>query len=147
MAGQYTRLAKTYRIAASNVNENGKNEIPVYRGVTLAGAGEVKLPSADNQVPLGVTVLDERLDDPLRAGGSQAGRQIGVQLDGIPMIELAETVAAGDRIYLGQYGKGKKVPTTPNATPVKYEVLGFAEKGGNAGDVVPVRFAYHVYEI
>lgn len=143
MAGQYTRLAKTYKIAQSNENENGKNEIPMYRGVTLDGEGFVMLPDAENLTPLGVTVLDERLDDPLRGGGPQAGKNISVQLEGIVSLELAGAVNVGDRVILGVFGKGKKMPNTTG----KYEVLGFAEKSGGPGDVIPVRMAYHVYTV
>jgi len=145
MAGKFTRLQKSYRIHQTNVNpDTGKNEIPMYRAVTLAGENFVKLPDVDNSVPVGVVDSDERLDDPMRAGGSQAGRQIAVKLEGIAMLELADTVNAGDRVYIVAGGKGKAVPSTPNATPIDYNVLGFAEKSGNAGDVIPVRMAYHV---
>lgn len=144
MAGQYTRWQMTYRIASDNVNpDTSKNEIPMYRAVMFAGEEHCKLPTADNAIPLGVVDNDERLDDPLRDGGSQAERQIAVKLDGIASLTLDGTVAAGDRVILAAGGKGKALP----ATAGKYNVLGFAEKAGVAGDVIPVRMAYHVYEV
>lgn len=142
MAGQFTRLQKSYRIDAANANPSngGANEIPLYRIVTLSGEDTCKLPSADNAIPLGVTDNDERLSDVLRGGGSQAGRQIAVKLEGIAMVEISGAVALGDRIIAKTGGFGLKIPTAAGT----YEVLGFAEKAGVAGDVIPVRMAYHV---
>jgi hypothetical protein len=146
MAGQFTRLQKTYRIASTNVNpDTTKNEIPQYRGVTFAGENEVQLPTADNQVPAGIVFNDERIDDPRRDGGSQAGRNIAVALEGIASIELSGTVAVGDRIILATGGKAKGASSLALGT--KANVVGFAEKGGVAGDVIPVRMSYHVIEI
>lgn len=144
MPGQYTRLQMTYRIASDNVNPTtGKNEIPQYRGVVHAGEGICKLPDDDNLIPLGVVDRDERLDDPLRDGGSQAGRQIAVKLEGYAMIELAEAVAVTDKVILGEGGFAKKLPDTAGV----YNVLGFAEKAGDVGDVIPVRMVYHVVTV
>lgn len=140
MAGQNTGFQMSYRIDATNINpDTGKNEVPRYRIVQKVGDNTIKLADA-NAVPLGVTANDERLDDPLRDGGSQAGRQIAVQLDRIANVELASAVNANDPIVAAAGGKGQAIPETPGT----YNVLGFAEKGGDAGDVVPVRIAYHV---
>ncbi|MED2002429.1 hypothetical protein P4V86_03525 [Brevibacillus laterosporus] len=95
-----------------------------------------------NTIPLGVADNDERVDDPLRDGGSQAGRQIAIKLEGIASIKLAGTVAVTDRIYTVAGGKGDSVDNAPAGT---YNVLGFAEKGGVAGDVIPVRMSYHLF--
>lgn len=144
MAGKYTGLQKAYSIYTENINpDTGKNEIPMYRGVVLASEHSCMLPLSDNMTPLGVVANDERLDDPIRAGGSQANRNIAVQLSGITEIEMDTNVSAGDRVILGAGGKGKALPAEPGT----YEVLGFAEKQGVRGDVVPVRMAYHVYTV
>lgn len=142
MAGQFTRLQKSYRVDATNVNpDNSKNEIPMYRIVTLAGADLCKLPAADNAIPLGVVDNDERIDDVLHGGGgSQAGRQIAVKLEGIASVVLDGPVAVGDRVIAKAGGFGIAIPAAAGS----YEVLGFAEKAGVAGDVIPVRMSYHV---
>lgn len=140
MAGKFTRLQKSYKI----MDADG---VALYTGVVLAGEDQCKKPVADNEIPLGVVDSDERVNDPASAGGDQTGRQVAVKLEGIAMLKLAEAVAVGDRVYLGAGGTGKAVPDIPNATPVTYNVLGFAEKSGNAGDVIPVRMVYHVFTI
>lgn len=142
MAGQFTRLQKSYRIDAANVNPaNSKNEVPMYRIVTLSGADTCKLPAADNAIPLGAVDNDERVDDVLRGGGgSQAGRQLAVKLEGIASLELGGAVAVGDRIIAKAGGTAIAIP----AAAGQYEVIGFAEKAGVAGDVIPVRMSYHV---
>lgn len=148
MAGMFTGLQKSYKIDATNLNpDTNLNEIPMYRGVVFSSENVCKLPTADNLVPLGVVDNDERLATALSDGGSQAGRQIAVQLNGISMLQLGGTVAEGERVYLGIGGKGLQVPTTANATPINYNVIGFAEKSGGIGDVVPVRMQYHVFTI
>jgi hypothetical protein len=140
MAGKFTRLQKTYRIGADNVNPSTtKNEVPMYRGVVLSGEDTCKLPVADNAIPLGVVDGDERLDDPLRGGGgSQAGKQIAVKLEGIADIELVGNISVGDRVILGTGGFAKKIP----AVAGQYNVIGIAEKSGVDGDVIPVRMGY-----
>lgn len=132
MAGMFTRLQKSYRI----MDEDGVKQ---YRGVVLAGEDACRKPTEDNEVPLGVVDNDERINDSARAGGSQKGRQVAVKLEGIAMLELAEAVQVGDEIILGAGGFGKAMPSAPG----RYHVLGFAEKSGQAGDVIPVRMAYH----
>ncbi|MEK5060943.1 MULTISPECIES: hypothetical protein [unclassified Paenibacillus] len=142
MAGQFTRLQKSYRIDPNNVNpDTGKNEIPLYRIVEHSGEDLTKISGA-NAIPLGVADNDERLDDPLRDGGSQAGRQIAIKLEGIALVTLDGTVSVTDRIYAVAGGKGDSVDNAPAGI---YNVLGFAEKGGVAGDVIPVRMQYHVF--
>ncbi len=144
MPGQFTRLQMTYRIAVDNVNPTtNKNEIPRYRGVVHIGEDTCKLPTDENVIPLGVVDNDERIDDPLRDGGSQAGRQIAVKLEGFAMIELSGAVAVTDRVILDVGGKAKKMPGTAGT----YNVLGFAEKAGDEGDVIPVRMAFHLVTI
>lgn len=145
MAGKNTGFQKSYRIASDNVNpDTSANEIPLYRGVVLAGDGECKLPDSDNLVPLGICDNDERVDDPIRDGGSQAGRQIAVDRGNVNYLELAGVVNVGDRIFLAVGGKGKSVEVDGVASTT-YNVVGFAEKSGVAGDVIPVRWEYHVY--
>lgn len=140
MAGKFTRLQKSYRIAADNVNPaTTKNEIPMYRGVVLSAEDTTKLPVADNAVPLGFVDSDERLDNPLRGGGgSQAGKQIAVKLEGIAEIELTGTIAVGDRVIFAAGGFAKKIPAAAGA----YNVVGYAEKAGVDGDVIPVRIVF-----
>lgn len=144
MAGKYTGLQKSYRISPDNVNfDNNKNEIPMYRGVVASDDDYCMLPPEDNMTPLGVVDNDERLDDPIRDGGSQAHRQIAVKLQGIAEIKIEGPVTVGQRVILAKGGKAKAVPDSPGV----YEVLGFAERTGVDGDVIPVRMAYHVYTI
>lgn len=142
MAGQFTRLQKSYRIDAANVNpDTGLNEIPLYTIVEHSGEDTCKIAGA-NAIPLGVADNDERVADALRDGGSQAGRQIAIKLEGIASVKLAGTVAVTDRVYVVAGGKGDSVNNAPAGT---YNVLGFAEKSGVAGDVIPVRMAYHTF--
>lgn len=134
MAGKFTRLQKSYQI----MDPDG---VEMYTGVVLAGENQCKKPKEDNEIPLGVVDSDERVDDPIRAGGDQTGRQVAVKLEGIAEIRLAEPVQVGDRIILGAGGEAKSMPSEPG----NYNVLGFAEKSGDKGDVIPIRMAYHVY--
>ena len=136
MAGKFTRLQKSYRIMDSD-------GVAMYTGVVMAGENQCKKPTADNEIPLGVVDSDERIDDPVRAGGDQTGRQVAVKLEGIAEIKLSGSVQAGDRVILGAGGVAKKMPSDPGV----YNVLGFAEKNGENGDVIPVRMAYHVFPI
>ena len=114
-----------------------------YTGVVMAGENQCKKPEEDNEVPLGVVDNDERINDPIRAGGDQTGRQVAVKLEGIAEIKLTGSVQAGDRVILAAGGLAKKMPNEPGV----YNVLGFAEKNGEDGDVIPVRMAYHVMPI
>lgn len=136
MAGQFTGLQKSY----INTDADG---IAMYTGVVLDGANQCKKPETDNEIPLGVVVNDERLADGHSAGGDQSGKQIAVMLDGIASIKLEDSVSAGDKVILATGGTAKKCPSTSG----KYNVLGFAEKDGIAGDVIPVRMAYHVHTV
>ncbi len=136
MAGKYTGLQKSYLIADAD-------GIPMYTGVVHVGENTCGKPTEDNEVPLGIVDNDERIDDPIRAGGNQANRQIAVQLAGIAEIKLSGNVVAGDRVILGAGGTAKKMPNVGGT----YNVVGFAEKNGEDGDVIPVRMAYHVYTI
>lgn len=138
MAGQFTRLQKSYKI----MDADG---VRLYRGVELTGENAVKKPTVDNAIPLGVVDNDERIDTPYQAEGDQTGRQVAVKLEGIALLELAEDVSVGDRIILGVGGLAKKAS---NLTPgTLANVIGFAEKNGVTGDVIPVRMAYHVVTI
>ena len=136
MAGKFTRLQKTYLMDDSD-------GIEMYTGVVQSGEGRCKKPTEDNGIPLGIVDSDERIDDPVRAGGSQKNRQIAVKLEGIAEIKLSGAVQAGDRIILAAGGLAKKIPTEAGV----YNILGFAEKNGEDGDVIPVRMAYHVFQI
>lgn len=136
MAGQYTGLQKSYMITDAD-------GIAMYHGVVMDGANQCKKPTTDNEVPLGVVVNDERLSDGHSAGGNQTGRQIAVMLNGIASIKLEDSVTTGDRVILATGGTAKKCPSSAGT----YNVLGFAEKDGIAGDVIPVRMAYHTYTI
>lgn len=136
MAGKFTRLQKSYRI----MDEDG---VAMYTGVILAGENQCKKPTKDNEIPLGVVDNDERIDDPIRAGGSQKGRQVAVKLEGIAEIKLAGAVQVGDRVILAEGGLAKKMPSEAGT----YNVLGFAEKNGEDEDVIPVRMSYHVFTI
>lgn len=139
MAGQNVLFQKSYRI----MDADG---VAMYTGVVLSGDGQCKKPTADNEVPLGVVCADERLNNPFfSAAGDQTGKQVAVCLEGIAYLRLGGDVAAGNRIFLGAGGVGKTLPATPNSTPIQYNILGFAEKAGKAGDVIPVRIAFHVY--
>lgn len=144
MAGQNTGFQMAYEIDSTNANTNSKNEVPRYRIVEqVASKSTIKLAGA-NAIPLGVTSNDERLDDPLRDGGSQAGRNIAVQLDRIASVELSANVAAGGRVITAVGGKGAPIGAVEGTS---YNVVGFAEKAGVDGDIIPVRLAYHIVYI
>lgn len=138
MAGKFTRLQKTYKI----MDADG---IGLYRGVELTGENEMKKPVAENAIPLGVVDNDQSLDIPYQASGDQTGRQVAVKLEGIAELELSEAVAVGDRVVLEVGGFGK--PATALTAGTVANVLGFAEKGGEAGDVIPVRMQFHVFTV
>lgn len=136
MAGQFTRLQKSYKI----MDADG---VKLYHGVTYgADTDECIKPVADNAIPLGVVDNDERVDEAFHAGGDQTGKQVAVKLEGIAMLKMSGTVSVGDRVMLGVGGVGKGLPAGDDAY---YNVLGFAEKDGIDGDVVPVRMSYHYY--
>lgn len=136
MAGQFTRLQKSYILTDAD-------GVALYHGVVMDGANKCKKPTTDNEIPLGVVDNDERLVDGHSAGGDQTGKQIAVKLEGIASIELEDSVTAGDRVILAVGGNAKKCPDTAGV----YNVLGFAEKDGIKGDVIPVRMAYHVFTV
>lgn len=130
MAGQYTGLQRTYILD----DAEGK----LFTGVTYGSVeGSVKRSTADNQPFVGVIVNDERLDDPLRAGGDQTGRNIAVQVDGYGSIWLAEAVAYGDRLILTANGKAKKLPSVAGV----YNVIGEVQKDADADTVAPFKIA------
>lgn len=133
MAGKTTGLQKTYKIEDAD-------GVALYRVVTYGSAdGFVKKPTADGAIPVGIVDNDERLNISFQAGGSQAGRDVAVQLDQIGEVELDGTCAYGDRLIVGIGGLVKKLPATAGT----YHVIGFAEKAGVDGDIIPVRMAYH----
>ena len=128
MAGQTTGLQKTYVLESSTMEQ--------YRGVTRGTAdGSAKKPDADNAMPLGIVCNDERLNDPLRSGGDQTGRNIAVMLDGIGNIKVSGDVSYGEKVILAEDGLAKALPAVAGT----YNVLGIAEKSGVDGDIVPVR--------
>lgn len=136
MAGQFTRLQKTYKIADAD-------GVALYTGVVLSGEGECAKPTTDNEIPLGIVDNDERINDPLRAGGDQSGKNIAVKLEGIANVKASATVSAGDRVILATGGSVIPMPSTSGT----YNVVGFAEKSGVNGDVIPVRMSYHVMTV
>ncbi|WP_145052808.1 hypothetical protein [Paenibacillus xylanexedens] len=136
MAGKFTRLQKAYRMADAD-------GVAYYTAVVAAGAEYCKKPTTDNEVPLGVVDNDERIADGYSLTGDQTGKQISVKLEGIAAIRLEGTIAAGDRVIIGAGGVAKKIP----ATAGQYNVLGFSEVDGVAGDIIYVRMAYHVWTV
>lgn len=131
MAGKFTGLQKTYQIGDAD-------GIALYTGVTYGDKdGYVVKPTADNAVFVGVVDNDERIDDPICAGGDQTGRNIAVHVEGYGEIRIAGTVAYGDKLILGKGGVAKAMPNTPGT----YNVIGFAEKSGVDGDVIPFKIA------
>lgn len=136
MAGKYTGIQRTYVLEDSAINR--------YTGVTYGSTeGSCKIPTADNAVFLGVVDNDERINDPLRAGGNQAGRNVAVHIDGYGEIKLSGTVNYGDMLILGNGGVAKKVP----ATAGQYNVIGFAEKAGADGEIIPFRIQPFTYTV
>jgi hypothetical protein len=104
MAGKLTKTQRTYKIEDAD-------GIAMYTGVTYGTEeGYVKKPTADNAIPVGIVDNDERINDPLRAGGSQAGRDVAVQVDGYGAIKISGNVAYGDRLILGAGGVAKSCP-------------------------------------
>ena len=128
MAGKYTGTQRTYTLEDSTMAQN----LGVTYGTT---EGSCKKPTSTGAYPLGVVRNDERLNDPLRASGDQTGRNIAVQVDQYPSIELSGTVAYGDQVVLASGGTAIKLPVAAGS----YYVLGTAEKAGVSGDVIPVK--------
>jgi hypothetical protein len=127
MAGKYTGLQRTYTIEDSTME--------LYKGVIYGTAeGSCKKATATGQYPLGVVNNDERLNDPLRAGGDQTGRNVSVMVEGCAEITLGGTVAYGDILVLTAGGLAIKLPTAAGS----YFTLGIAEKAGVSGDIIPV---------
>lgn len=138
MAGKFTRLQKSYKI----MDADG---VALYRVVKLTGENECKKTIAENEIVLGAVDNDERLDVAYQASGDQTGRQVAVKLEGIAELELAAPVAVGDRIIAAPAGLVKNLADL--AVGTQANVIGFAEKGGEEGDVIPVRMAYHVFTV
>ena len=137
MAGKKTGLQRTYQIGDAD-------GVAMYTGVTYgATEGQVIKPVADNAVPVGIVDNDERINDPLRAGGDQTGRDVAVQVDGYGAIKISGNVSYGDRLILGIGGVAKKMPDGTG----NYNVLGFAEKSGVDGDIIPVKMNFHTYRV
>ncbi|SNS22239.1 hypothetical protein SAMN05446037_100692 [Anaerovirgula multivorans] len=137
MAGQFTRLQKTYQIEDTD-------GVKLYTGVVHSGENKCKKPTADNEIPLGVIDNDERANDSaFSAGGSQTNRNVAVKLEGIASIKASGVIPAMSRVILGAGGVAKAIPSDAGT----YNVLGFAEKAAEDGDVIPVRMAYHVITI
>lgn len=128
MAGKYTGTQRTYTIEDSTMEQN----LGVTYGTT---EGSVKKPTSNGAFPVGVVCNDERLNDPLRSGGDQTGRNVAVQVDAYPSIKLSGNVSYGDQVVLASGGTAIKLPTAAG----DYYVLGTAEKAGVSGDVIPVK--------
>jgi hypothetical protein len=139
MSGQWTQAQFTYKIDASNYDGIGK-----YYGVVMTGEDTVNLPTANNQLVAGIVTNDEKLATALSAGGNQGGKNIAVQVQGVAMLKLSGTVAVNGRVILASGGTGIACPTTAGV----YNMVGFAEKAGVSGDVIPVRlnFSEHVVQ-
>ena len=136
MAGKYTGTQRTYVLEDS--------EIKRYTGVTYGSTeGYCKIPEADNVKFLGVVDNDERINDPLRAGGNQAGRNVAVHIDGYGEIRISGNVNYGDMLILGKGGVAKKIPSTPG----QYIVIGFAEKSGVDGEIIPFKIQPFSYTV
>lgn len=134
MAGQTTGLQKTYICESTN--------IAPYTAVTFgASDGSCVIPNADNLIPLGVVTNDAKLVNAPSAGGVQTGRNVAVQISGIAEIIAGDDIAYGDRVIIGANGVALPMPATEGT----YNVIGFAEAGGESGDIIPVKLAYHVY--
>lgn len=127
MAGKYTGLQKTYKISDAD-------GIAMYLGVVADGAGKCKKPAADNAILLGVVCNDER---------DAQNVDVAVQLDGIAEIEAGDVITAGDRVILKTGGTVIPMPETGNDET--FNVVGFAEASAVAGDIIPVRLAYHTF--
>jgi len=137
MAGKFTGLQRTYQVGDAD-------GVPMYTAVTYGSEeGSVIKPTADNAVPVGVVCNDERIDDPLRAGGDQTGRDVAVQVSGYCEVKLSGEVSYGDPVILATGGAVKALPVGAGT----YFVLGFTEKAGVDGDVVPVKMSLHVQTV
>ena len=130
MAGKYTGTQRTYTMEDSTMEKN----LGVTYGTTV---GSCKKPTVNGQMPLGVVCNDERLNDPLRSGGDQTGRNVAVQVSEYPSIQLSGTVAYGDIVVLAIGGTAIKLPVAVGT----YYSLGTAEKAGVSGDVIPVKMS------
>jgi hypothetical protein len=118
------------QIAYTNEEAAG---VPLYYGVTYgATAGGVKLPTADNAVPVGFVTHDELLSTGISQVGSKVGRTISVQVDGYAGCILSGTCSFGDALILAATGKVKKLPVAAGT----YNVVGYAESDGASGDVI-----------
>lgn len=128
MAGQMTGTQRTYIMEDSNM--------PMFTAVARGTAdGSVKIPTADNESPVGVVTNDERLSTSLGADGDQTGRNIAVQVDGYATVELDGAVSYGDNLILAIGGKVKAMPADAGT----YNVIGTAEKAGSDGDFIPMK--------
>lgn len=137
MAGQTSDFLKTYAIEDAD-------GIAMYTAVTYGSQeGYCKKPTADNAVPLGVVDSDEIVNNSLHNYGDLTGKNVTVTLEGIVSVKLSGTVSYGQRVMLGAGGTVKAVPATAGT----YNVLGFAEKNGVDGDVIPVKVAIHTITV
>jgi len=137
MAGQTADFIKTYAIGDAD-------GIPMYTAVTYgAQDGYCVKPTQDNVVPLGVVDSDEVVNNEFHNYGNLTGKNIAVTLEGIAQVKLSGTVSYGQRVIVGAGGVVKALPSTAGT----YNVLGFAEKSGVDGDVIPVRIAIHTITI
>ncbi len=119
MTGGLTKLQKTYK---------AKVAIAQYLGVVFDSEDTCKLPTADNQVPLGVVWNDEQ---------PRAGKNISVAIDGYSVIKAGATITAGMEVVLKT--GGSIMPATSLTAGTQANILGIAENSGIANDLITVR--------
>jgi hypothetical protein len=86
--------------------------------------------------PIGISFKDTRRSQYVDTTGylATANEPVSYYTDGARcMLELAATVAVGNRLVASSDGRGN--PTTSTASPI----VGIAEDAGAAGDIIPVR--------
>ena len=119
MTGGITGFQKAYKVSEA---------VPQYRGVIFDKEDFCKLPTADNQVPLGVVFNDEQL---------RVGMPVSVAFDRYVEIEAEGTITAGDEIILAT--GGTCLNTSGLVAGTAANLLGYAENSGVKGDIITVR--------
>lgn len=134
MSRQTTVFQKAYTLEDDTIEKN----VAVVRGSADAS---FKVPTADNELPLGICMNDEYRADNLRQPliTSFAGTDVGIELHGIGDVTADGDVSFGDRVYITIGGKVKTVPATPGT----YNVLGIAETSATDGNLVSIKINPH----